>query len=257
MDFNDFLILKEFSDLSQLPTDDIQFNFDGKKFNYSFPLNGHLYEIYFLSAEIEGYDNETSEYFNILTKNQGAYSVGLTIDGSYKQSHTGNAFAVYSKLFAAAKKFIEEKDPNGLIFYGYEGFMDILYKRFYQKYLSAKYVQIDGRNYIKKSFFASLPPEEQDKINNHMKSAMTNVSSTAEFTQKEKNQLRKYRQLFKVGDKVKIISHYNPRAVGAEAIVRSISNDGYLNVDAYIKFLDGKMSKYQTDVAFSSVEKIN
>ena len=256
MSFINFLLFQEFSDLSKLSTGEIEFKKSFNKIIYSFSLGDNLYEIYFKPNEMEISDKNFN-YITIFRPYDDCYSIGLTINNNYNQSHQGNAFAVYTKLFAAIKKFIEEYDPKGLIFYGYESSMDILYKRFYEKYLSHTFMQIDRRNYIKKSYFSSMPQSMQDFINQYMHGF--DFSSEIKMAKQEKIDLMKQRalirqkikkanELFKIGDKVKILSHY--KYAGDEGFVQQIDGNGDLTIR-----IDEEFPDYIT-VDISDVEKI-
>lgn len=64
-------------------------------------------------------------------------------------TNLNNAFSVYRKMLSAIMNFITKINPYGLIFTGARQNMDLVYDKFYKRYLKNHYVRINSENYLR------------------------------------------------------------------------------------------------------------
>lgn len=103
-----------------------------------------------------------------LTENN-SFLIEMVGPASHSLTNRQVPFTVYKNMLASIKKFIEMKKPAGLIFAGYVTSMDVLYNRFYEKYLKPMYTRVDKENYIrndvltKMDYLDPVPGQRADK----------------------------------------------------------------------------------------------
>lgn len=172
MNFQDFVSINEFSDIANLNTNDIILKKKSNGYYYQFPLDEDDFEIYFNFAALF-IEKDEYEYLELIKSSDRLfYSIGLKANGDYDLTKKGRAFTVYSKLFAVCKKFIDTVPFEGLVFGAFEQEMELVYNKFYQKYLSNFLMRLDSERYIKKTFYAKLPPYEKQMVDNHINKSL-------------------------------------------------------------------------------------
>lgn len=169
---------------------------------------GDGYRVYFkpLQMRIELHTGRfDSEPLNLLPQKE-CYSIGLTYKTNYNTTHKNNQFFVYSHVLAAVKKFIETVPHNGFMFFGYEDKMDLVYNKMYHKYLINDYIKLDVKNYLKRSFYNSLPPDKKEFVNKYIVQALPGhyekLKATKDEDLRDKQFLRQYQQRAKTNQNV-------------------------------------------------------
>lgn len=97
-----------------------------------------------------------------LTENN-SFLIELKGPASHSLTNRQVPFTVYKNMLASIKRFIEMKRPAGLIFTGYVMSMDIIYNRFYEKFLKSMYTRIDKENYIRNDVLPKLDYLDSDQ----------------------------------------------------------------------------------------------
>jgi len=168
MKFLDYFLIQEVKNIEKTDVSDIEFEqaVTGA-FKYRFSVGPDDYVVGFspdtiyIRAEHSNYEVITDEaysiWFEIDSGDDEADAMGMT--------HKGTPHQVYSQVLKAAKKFLQEHKPEGLKFTGSEDAMNLVYKRFYDRYLSEKpgrkpedtYLQLDSEQYLRKDVYEKLP----------------------------------------------------------------------------------------------------
>jgi len=165
MIFEEYYLLREISEIGQLDVSDIKLE----------PSSG-LYASG-ITYDFEYDDDDFTVEFEPLTGEmpgiKKAYDINFTGPEGYRLTHKGRgATYIYTQVLKAIKKFLDEYDPEVISFSGDEPAMDIIYNRFYEKFLAPKagredhetFIQIDQHSYIRKTVIPKLPAEIQAQI---------------------------------------------------------------------------------------------
>jgi hypothetical protein len=152
--------LLEFGDLSTLTTDEIKLEKTLRGYEYKF-------------GDYRVYMNRTSmdiDYGKIAILNEGeCYAIGFKHNNNYYLTKKGNAFTVYNTVFKVIKKFMDEVNPKGLYFSGYTDEMDLLYAKFYKKYLAVTHMKVENF-YLRKDVYHTLPDYAKEAVQKAMQS---------------------------------------------------------------------------------------
>ena len=169
-------------------------------------------------------------YDSILTNE--AYGIELLYlkDNSYeyRSSGLGNGPTIYRHVIRAVKKLIEQENPEGLYFYGYEFNQDITYNKFYTKMLSQYYTQINKENYIRNDLLKEWKETNDERfalVQNSMNSF--HKSGTLELYKKEKIENRQKKVIEKRETQQKIANINN--------IIGKIIWDANRNIPIYVE----------------------
>jgi hypothetical protein len=184
--------LLEFGDINAIMSNDIELEKTEDGYEYNFGKH----KIYMMYDEMHVLIGKwpMQDAIKILDKDH-CYLIGLTYDNRYAATNAGNEFNVYATVFKAMKKFLEIANPEGIKFSGVSSEMDILYNKFYRKFLSPTFMKIDWENYIKKSVFQTLPEEHKKIIESRMSGR--DWEKDIEDKIKNKNDFRNRRIAFK------------------------------------------------------------
>lgn len=211
MTFKEYLLLNEFGDLSHIDSKSINtdkrdysdnstldtFLKTPKGYEYYFRINGTTYKVYFYNTSItiprpreEGESDYA--YYSSHTRNieiadrTRSYDIGLTAGNDYNLTGNGIPFMVYSNVFKAFKKFLEVAKPVAMEYYGYHRNMDLLYQKFYDKFLSKDFIKITSSIYIRRRSLAKFKPEIKELIRNHMEDSVPTYQNHLKDIKKDK-----------------------------------------------------------------------
>jgi len=144
----------------------------GEGFKGSFFVNNEEYKVTFM-PEVMRIASKPGDGFYPSKRSllQAKDNFVITLIGPNLHSPTNRQvpFTVYSNSLAIIKRFIEIKNPAGLAFGGYTLAMDVLYNKFYDKYLKPMYTRIDKENYLRNDLVSKfeLDPDRADRANQY------------------------------------------------------------------------------------------
>lgn len=183
MNFKDYCNIFEFGDVTAIKTDEVELKTTNRGYEYYFTINDNTYLVYFYNTTISiPVDKNTRQVFDPaardswkiekehieLADRSKCYDVGLKLGQDYNLTKLGIPFTVYSHLFKAFKKFLEVAKPIAMEYFGYERSMDLLYQKFYEKFLSKQFMKIGDRIYLKRRAYYQYNPEMKQLIKNYM-----------------------------------------------------------------------------------------
>lgn len=138
-------------------TDDVSFRIDTSKFNptylYHFKVDNQEYQVEFEKTYVH-----LADYLTPITNN--AYAIYLSGPNFYDLTGMGKGPTVYRHLLKAVKKFIADFQPEGITFSGVNDQQNIMYAKFYDKYLKQYYTNVDESTYLRNDFLKSLKQSE-------------------------------------------------------------------------------------------------
>jgi len=215
MTFKEYFLLNEFGDLTHIDSKSINtdkrdysdsstldtFIKTPKGYEYYFRINDMTYKVYFYNTAIfldrpreEGesdYDYYRSNPKIEITDRTRSYDIGLMAGNDYNLTSSGIPFIVYSNVFKAFKKFLEVAKPVAMEYYGYHRNMELLYQKFYDKFLSKDFIKINSRIYIRRRSLAQFKPDIKELIRNHMQDSLPSHQHHLDDIRKEKIDNRK------------------------------------------------------------------
>lgn len=206
MNFKDFILLiNEFSDVTNLNTNEIELKEISRGYEYNFVIDEKEYQIYFYRSPVGFYTNFKGEFADYsrdgsfkyvgIAKEDRSFDIGLKAGYSYNTTNLNIPFRVYTNVFKGFKKFLEVAKPQAFEYYGYEKNMDLLYDKFYNKFLSKEFMRLDNRIYLKKKSFYSFKPEHKQLILSYIEFKKENTNN---FFQKiKKNKIDNRQELIK------------------------------------------------------------
>jgi len=181
--FKDFVL----NEVGEFNTDDIQFTYNNGRYEYDFNIDDLQYKFYFINKAIKIEQQ-------IIVSFQDSYSIAFAvmrqkggIQGTdYGLTNKGTPFTVYGKIFSAFKKFVDNFEPNGLTFTGTTAAMDVIYNKFYERYLSPTFMRLDDVQYIKKAYYQKLNPQLKQLVDDHAGRLVPTVNAFLAQTKKDK-----------------------------------------------------------------------
>lgn len=161
------------------------------------PVRGYTYEFnigdneYLVNFDKLDGESPLSRYIGDVP---GMYSVEFKGPAGYQltRQEGGGATKIYGQLLAAAKKLIDNGNVNGLYFTPAEDAMALMYRKFYEQYLSKEFIQPIKSYYIRRSWLKqkleSLPPNMRQIIYNKILSGNRDIrKGLKDITQKKMN----------------------------------------------------------------------
>lgn len=157
--FLNYIQFREFEDVMAQSLDNVELkpaSSINQTMRYDFTIDGENYDVVFSPTKIFGNDG-------ILAKN----GVNILFHGPRLTLLTGKnkAPTVYRQVFLAIRKYIQQFNPDGLVFYGAVAEQDWMYNRFYERYLKQKYIQINSEVYLSNDYIEKVRTINQDLYN--------------------------------------------------------------------------------------------
>jgi GNAT superfamily N-acetyltransferase len=181
--FKDF-VLNEFGEFN---TEEVQFTYKNGKYEYNFDINGLQYSFYFTNKPIKidsqiivSYQDAYSIAFGVVKERRGIQGMDYTL------TNQGKPFSVYTKVFSAFKKFLDDFEPNGFGFIGTTSAMDVTYNKFYERYLSSIFMRLDDMQYIRRSYYQKLNPQMKQLVDDYSKRLLPAVNAFLTQTKQDK-----------------------------------------------------------------------
>ena len=125
-------------------------------------------------------DPETNTRSGELTVN--SWDISLYGPQGWSLTHNANATDVYGKMLYGIKLFFNKVDPNAIYFSPYEHSMALIYKRFFDKFLEDKFVQVDEGLFMRKEYIKTLPKDKQEFINDEAANRLIHQPMRAPWT---------------------------------------------------------------------------
>lgn len=193
---------------------------NNKGFEVIFDHNGSEFIVTFRSMWISDHEDESvpDVYEVIFEGPQGVDSTGT--------SGTG-ASAIYSKVMAAIKKFVDNVPINGLTWSPYEPAMALVYKKFFKSF-GKEFVQTKPYLYLKLDYLREKLKSDPGKRAGTYKSMLATARGGRETEKQiraEKASIRPIRQAIKsmIGQIVTL--KYSPEEKGQPYLVLSAGNE--------------------------------
>lgn len=155
----------------------------------------------------------------------------------------GKATAIYSRLLAAAKKVLDSGEVNGLYFSPADEKMALMYRKFFEDYMSKDFIQPQKHFYLKKSFLkerlASLPAEQRQKVYSQILSGNRDIRGELQRINQQKLDAR---------NAFLTAKQYVGKVVGYRS--------GYSVIPAYVKAVNpnGRAEMYMYDTYSNRLE---
>lgn len=105
--------------------------------------------------------NLTKHHFIIPSDNIWQIDFASESMGYEATGESKNPAEIYAKVFYAIQEFDRQKNMDGLVFSGHSGNMDLLYERFYKKFMSSTTTRISHDCFLKNSFVEKMNREDQ------------------------------------------------------------------------------------------------
>lgn len=227
-----FKIFFEILDVAN--TKDVKLNKDERAYVYYFKVDGAAYNVAFEPDEIDYYEPIT------------AYAVYLYGPNGYNVTNLGKGPTVYHHLLKAVKKFIKKIKPAALTFSGINDQQNIMYAKFYEKYLKQYFTRIEYDIYIRNDVLSKLQqtnPEAYQAIQNNIQNL------------EQSNFVEKWRQRKQENRQKTIQRNLKLRAGGVVAIDQQYFNPCYVqsvsgNTATVMAILNGNtLTTYQTPLS--------
>jgi hypothetical protein len=147
--FKDYLLLMEFGDVINQPTDNIHLDyFHGGDLHYEFLINNETYRVAF---------DKTSGITN------HGYEITLSGPNSIDLTGLGKGTEVYKHVILALKKLVEQENPDFLKFHGVNNEQDWMYNKLYERYLKQHYTMVDDSIYLRNDVLEQIRKAGGDK----------------------------------------------------------------------------------------------
>ncbi len=121
--------------------------------NYYFSLGANKYQVFFKP-------NPAWMIFGIPIARIG-YEISFdSRDSGYRLAgNTQNPTSVYAEVIKAIRKLIQEKNPEFLTFMGAGSSQDVIYDKFYRRYLSQLYTRVGVQYYLRNDLYKKYEQE--------------------------------------------------------------------------------------------------
>jgi len=215
--FQDYFLIHEVANLDKTDVSDVELRCSSDHCSYRYEIDDVDYRISF--ARSRWSDDRTGE-----TVTDNKWEIFFSADDDMNPTGKGTPHQVYTEMLKGMKKFLQERDPEALHFEGYKSAMDLVYRKFYNRYLSDKpgrkpkdvFMNVGNGNYLRKDIYEELNPTLRASIDEKMKARVDYEDRYYQQKKEEKATTRQTRQKAK-GYLGKFISGTlwgQPRAAG-------------------------------------------
>lgn len=147
-----------------IDTSNIEFEFDGIAYKYTFYIENDEYLVEFVKANSYLFDDNTEGQYVIEFKGPKGY----LLTGKNK-----NPSLVYSRVASAVVKFVEEYDAKMFLFSGSVSVMDLMYQIIADKLNKSapegkKFIRINEMTWLRQDAYQSLAPQDKLKVDGYI-----------------------------------------------------------------------------------------
>lgn len=184
MKFKDFIESMDLEDMSDIEFEDEFDSFNGFKYVYNFEVDNIKYRIIFSKVYLHGLEN--------------AYDIAFKGPANFQVTDLKNQFKVYPKILSIIKTFIEKYRPEGLHFYGFINDMDLVYKKFADRFFKDEpgkpsnqiYIRIDEKDWIRKDAYENLDSVTKQDVDKAINSWSKREKDFFDEIRQKKNERR-------------------------------------------------------------------
>jgi len=153
-----------------------------------------------------------------------SWDISLYGPQGWNLTHNANATDVYGKMLYGIKLFFDKVDPNTIYFSPFEHSMALIYKRFFDKFLGDKFVQVDEGTFMRKEYIKTLSNDKREFINKRAEVQKKHTEEQLQSIRTDKVRLRKeaLRRRANVG---KIMRLYRGSSGNTVGLIVGVSSD--------------------------------
>lgn len=161
-------------------------------YHHEFNIGADNYRVDFYKVPENDQRYDYRKVTDIIGTIPGLFSITFKGPRDYDLTGTAGAGAtkVYTQLLAAAKKLLESNNVNGLSFSPADKKMALVYRKFFEDYMSQDFIQPMPYLYIRKSFLkermAKLPPEQRQQVYSQILQGNRDIRANLKQIQQQK-----------------------------------------------------------------------
>lgn len=149
--YTDWLSLREMSGITA-DIGEISLQKTANGYEFSFDINGKDYLLEFSGPKVwKIWDDDSSNSVKLAERR---FSIIFQVGGSMRMPRdTMRPTEVYNAVFKGVRKLLEEGFPDALSFYGAYHEQDVMYDKFYNKYLHKAFTRVGSENYLRNDLY--------------------------------------------------------------------------------------------------------